>query len=400
MEKSKLIPIVTKDLIISKFDEENYYTHQTIFDYRLKISNKSYELLQLADGKNNLEDIKNAINDCDINIEFLEDFYFQNFAKYGIIENQDIVVEQIGKPDYLKLSFILFPAKIVNLITPFLKFLFVSKTMYFVLFFSLFFLTFTTFKYYHIFLNYNLYQVNWLYFGLLGFISVTFHEFGHASSANYFGAKHGGIGGGFYLFSPVYFADVSDIWKLSRYKRIIVNLSGVYFESLISCLYISLGFFTTNEMFIVIGVFTFFHSLWNLNPFLRNDGYWVLSDAINYPNLTKNSLILLKDFVFSIFKKTNFQYSPKNILLVIYSLINQSFIFIFLYYSIKNYGLSLLTFPFDFFIYIKDIICAKTIFNLRAILNYFIPFLFYYILINYSKSLVLNLLKSKKSIPK
>ena len=102
----------------------------------------------------------------------------------------------------------------------------------------------------------------------------------------------------------------------------------------------------------------------------------------------------------NVFKKTNFQYSPKNILLVIYSLINQSFIFIFLYYSIKNYGLSLLTFPFDFFIYIKDIICAKTIFNLRAILNYFIPFLFYYILINYSKSLVLNLLKSKKSIPK
>ncbi len=151
------------------------------------------------------------------------------------------------------------------------------------------FLSTITFQYYNTLIAYDLTQLNWLYFGLLGFISVTFHEFDHASSAKYFGAKHGGIGGGFYLFTPVYFADVSDIWKLSRFKRIIVNLSGIYFESIMSCVYIVFGLVANMEMFVIIGTFIFLHSLWNLNPFLRNDGYWVLSDGLNYPNLSKNS---------------------------------------------------------------------------------------------------------------
>lgn len=400
MEKSKLIPVCSSDLSISKFDQESYYIHQTKFDYRLKISQESHDLLLLANGINTLENIKNLVNENEVDIDFLEDFYFQNLAKYGIIENEELTVEPIGKPSYLKLSFIVLPAKIVDLITPYLKFLFVSKIMYSLLYLTSIFLSFITFKYYNILLNYDLSQVNWLYFGLLGFISVTFHEFGHASSASYFGAKHGGIGGGFYLFSPVYFADVSDIWKLSRYKRIIVNLSGIYFESIMSCLYIIFGLLSSNEMFVIIGTFIFFHSLWNLNPFLRNDGYWVLSDAINYPNLSKNSLLLLRDFIFSIFKKAKFQYSIKNIFLIIYAFINQSFVFIFLYYSIKNYGLDLLTFPYDFIIYIKDIIYSKTVFNLKGILHYFIPFLFYYIFINYMKSIILNLVKRRKSVPK
>jgi putative peptide zinc metalloprotease protein len=167
-----------------------------------------------------------------------------------------------------------------------------------------------------------------------------------------------------------------------------------------SCLYIIFGLLSSNEMFVIIGTFIFFHSLWNLNPFLRNDGYWVLSDAINYPNLSKNSLLLLRDFIFSIFKKAKFQYSIKNIFLIIYAFINQSFVFIFLYYSIKNYGLDLLTFPYDFIIYIKDIINSKTVFNLKGILHYFIPFLFYYIFINYMKSIILNFVKRRKSVPK
>ena len=396
MEKSSLIPVRSSDLSISKFDKESYYIHQTKFDYRLKISQESHDLLLLANGINTLENIKNIVNDKEVDIDFLEDFYFKNLAKYGIIENKNIDVQPIGKPSYLKLSFIVLPAKVVDLITPYLKFLFVPKLMYSFLCLIFIFLSIITFQYYNTLISYDLTQINWLYFGLLGFISVTFHEFGHASSAKYFGAKHGGIGGGFYLFTPVYFADVSDIWKLSRFKRIIVNLSGIYFESIMSCVYIVFGLISNIEMFVIIGTFIFLHSLWNLNPFLRNDGYWVLSDSLNYPNLSKNSLLLLRDFVMSFFKKTTFIYSFKNIFLILYAFVNQSFVFIFLYYSIKNYGLDLLTFPYDFIIYIKNVINNITEFNLKNIFHFFIPFLFYYILINYLKSIILNLVKRRK----
>jgi putative peptide zinc metalloprotease protein len=104
MEKSKLIPICSKDLVISKFDKESYYIHQTTFDYRLKISDESHEILLLANGKNNLEDIKQQINDAEIDIEFLEDFYFQNLAKYGIIENEELTNCRFNNPLF-KISF-------------------------------------------------------------------------------------------------------------------------------------------------------------------------------------------------------------------------------------------------------------------------------------------------------
>lgn len=130
MEKSSLIPVRSSDLSISKFDQESYYIHQTKFDYRLKISQESHDLLLLANGINTLENIKNLVNDNEVDIDFLEDFYFKNLAKYGIIENKNIDVQSIGKPSYLKLSFIVLPAKVVDLITPYLKFLFVPKLMY------------------------------------------------------------------------------------------------------------------------------------------------------------------------------------------------------------------------------------------------------------------------------
>lgn len=396
MEKSKLIPVRSKDLIMSEFDENSYYVHQTEFDYRIKISKESYNLLILANGVNDLEKIKKISNDNEINIDFLNDFYYSSLAKYGIILNDEVKVESIGKPSYLKLSFIVIPARIVDLITPYLKFLFIPKVMYFILLLVFLFMSIITFNYYEHFMSYDLKSINWLYFGLLGFFSVTFHEFGHASSAKYFGAKHGGIGGGFYLFTPVYFADVSDIWKLSRSKRIIVNLSGMYFESIMSCFYIIFGLIFKNDMFIMIGTFIFFHSLWNLNPFLRNDGYWVLSDSLNYPNLSKNSLLLLRDFIMSFFKKAEFTYSIKNVFLIIYASINQSFVFIFLYYSIKYYGISLLIFPYDFVVYIKDIIHLKAELNLKGVLNFFIPLLFYYVSINYLRILILRKKRLKK----
>lgn len=397
MEKSELIPLVSVDIETSKFDNNSFYVHQKKFGYRLKISNESYQLLEFANGKNNLNEIKTLLKDDDVSIEFLYDFFYEKMAKYGIVINKEKVVEPISKPSYLKLSFIVIPPHIVDLLTPSLKFLFIPKVMYSLLTLVICLLTIVFIKNYELFMSYDLKEINWLYFGVLSFISVTFHEFGHASSAKYFGAKHGGIGGGFYLFSPVYFADVSDIWKLSRFKRIIVNISGMYFESIMASIYIVIGLVFDIQMLVIIGTFIFLHSLWNLNPFLRNDGYWVLSDGLNYPNLSKNSLLLLKDFVLFFFKKANFSFTFKNIFLVLYALVNQSFAFVFLYYSISHYGLSLITFPYDLVLFIKDVLHSKVELSLNSLFDFFIPFLFYYLTLNLIRSLILRKLRKKRT---
>ena len=252
MEKSELIPVVSADIETSKFDSNSFYIHQKKFGYRLKVSNESYQLIEFANGKNNLDEIKALLKDDDVSIEFLYDFFYEKMANYGIVINKEKIVEPISKPSYLKLSFIVIPPKIVDLLTPSLKFLFIPKVMYSLLALVIGLLTVIFIKNYELFMSYDLKDINWLYFGALSFISVTFHEFGHASSAKYFGAKHGGIGGGFYLFSPVYFADVSDVWKLSRFKRIIVNVSGMYFESIMASIYIIVGLLFDIQIFVCI----------------------------------------------------------------------------------------------------------------------------------------------------
>ena len=71
----------------------------------------------------------------------------------------------------------------------------------------------------------NIYMVA----GLLVFMfaSSFFHELGHASACKYFGVRHGGIGFGLYLNFPVLYTDVTEVWKLNRAQRCVVNLAGV-----------------------------------------------------------------------------------------------------------------------------------------------------------------------------
>lgn len=75
----------------------------------------------------------------------------------------------------------------------------------------------------------NVYLVVGLFAFMLG--SSFFHELGHASACKFFGVRHGGIGFGLYLNFPVLYTDVTEVWKLKRGERCVVNLAGVYFQS-------------------------------------------------------------------------------------------------------------------------------------------------------------------------
>ena len=47
-------------------------------------------------------------------------------------------------------------------------------------------------------------------------LNSMFHEFGHAAACRHFGADNGGVGFGLYISFPVFYTDVSDIWRLTR----------------------------------------------------------------------------------------------------------------------------------------------------------------------------------------
>ena len=88
--------------------------------------------------------------------------------------------------------------------------------------------------------------------------------------------------------------------ELKPNQRIIVNLAGIYFELLICTIYIILALSFNFKFLMIFASVIFLRTLINLNPFLRSDGYWVLTDKLGIPNLRKVSANLLLAFIKSI----------------------------------------------------------------------------------------------------
>lgn len=125
--------------------------------------------------------------------------------------------------------------------------------------------------------------------GLIFFISVIVHELGHASASNYFGIKHGNIGIGLYLNIPVFYADVSEAWRLARMQRVVIDLAGIYFQLIFLIPFIILDWISPNIIFQFLVFSINLSFLFDLNPFFKFDGYWVFSDLAGIPNLGKRT---------------------------------------------------------------------------------------------------------------
>jgi putative peptide zinc metalloprotease protein len=119
----------------------------------------------------------------------------------------------------------------------------------------------------------------------LTMLGVVVHELGHLSACARFGARHGGMGLGVYWCMPVLYAEVSGAWMLPRLQRAAVDIGGVYLQ----CAYlIALGtaYLTSGAApFLEAMTWTHFLMLHTLNPVLKYDGYWLLTDLCGAPNL-------------------------------------------------------------------------------------------------------------------
>ena len=135
----------------------------------------------------------------------------------------------------------------------------------------------------------------YLVVGLFVFMlaSSFFHELGHASACKHFGVRHGGIGFGLYLNFPVLYTDVTEVWKLDRTQRCVVNLAGVYFQSYWLIILLSVFLLTGNDIVRYLILVMNLGFVMTLNPFFKFDGYWLASDLLGVPNLRQRSLELL-----------------------------------------------------------------------------------------------------------
>jgi putative peptide zinc metalloprotease protein len=120
---------------------------------------------------------------------------------------------------------------------------------------------------------------------LLTLVAGVIHETGHAAAARYGGAHPGAMGAGIYIVWPVFYTDVSDTYRLDRRGRLRTDLGGVYFN-LLSVL-LAAGMFAVTDfdplLFLVVALQL--ETLRQFLPFVRLDGYHVVSDLAGVPNL-------------------------------------------------------------------------------------------------------------------
>ena len=116
-------------------------------------------------------------------------------------------------------------------------------------------------------------------------VSAALHELGHAAACRYGGAKPGGMGMGIYVVWPAFYTDVTDAYQLDRRGRLRTDLGGVYVNAMV-VLVLAAAYATTGFEPLVLMMFLIqIQVLQQMLPFLRLDGYYVVSDLVGVPDL-------------------------------------------------------------------------------------------------------------------
>lgn len=345
-------------------------------------------ILEFIDGSNSLlmiqEKLK-AIHDIDLSVEALNDIIFKKLAKLTSDE-----VYRKPKNSYLLLKITLIKSKYIEFISKYLSFIFKNKN--FVIFSFIFNIIFCVGFLYNGVHNFKLDSQKIYILPLTMAVTLLLHEFGHAISCRSYGAKHGDIGFGFYLLTPVLYADVTDVWKLSRKERVIVDIAGMYMESLLVLALIFLYIITGNPLFYYCSSVIVFNTLVNINPFLRFDGYWILSDITNTYNLRAKA----NEQLFKFISLKDVKLTANKAFLVVYGLLSNLFLLWFLYYVSKYMFVDLFKFPLNLYYYIKNWFWQTE--NHITFWQISLPLAFYFIVFSQVKSLSRYIkLKTKKA---
>jgi putative peptide zinc metalloprotease protein len=145
---------------------------------------------------------------------------------------------------------------------------------------------------------------NWIYIALTMAIVKVFHEFGHGLSCKHFGGECHELGAMLLVFTPALYCNVSDSWMLpNKYHRAAIGAAGMYVEIFIASIATYVWWFSQPGLLInQVALATIFICsvstvMFNGNPLLRFDGYYILMDLLEIPNLRQKSTEVLRRFL-------------------------------------------------------------------------------------------------------
>ena len=289
---------------------------------------EEYAILQMLDGQTSMEEIK---------LRFEQEFTpqkitLQDLQQYiGMLHRSNLVVsEASGQGRQLKrrrdekkqremlgkLSNVfalrwrgIDPEKILNWLYPYTGWVFKKSTVICALMFALSALLlvgvqFDQFRtrlpaFHEFFIGWE----NWVYLGIVMAAVKVLHEFGHGLSCKHFGGECHEMGFMLLVFTPALYCNVSDSWMLpNKWHRVFIGAAGMYVEVTMATIATYIWWFSAPGMLNHLALSVMFICsvstiMFNGNPLLRFDGYYILMDIIEIPNLRQKATDVFKRFM-------------------------------------------------------------------------------------------------------
>jgi putative peptide zinc metalloprotease protein len=144
---------------------------------------------------------------------------------------------------------------------------------------------------------------NWLLLALVLAGTKVLHELGHGLACKQFGGECHEMGLMLLVLTPCLYCDVSDSWMVpSKWQRAAIGAAGMYVELILASICTFLWWFSepglvhylSLDIMFVCSISTL---LFNANPLLRYDGYFILSDLVEIPNLRQKATVVLQHWL-------------------------------------------------------------------------------------------------------
>ncbi len=294
-------------------------THYVIKDplalkyFRFK--QEEYFLLQQLDGTHNLQDVKRAFErkyrPQTITIEDLMRFVAQlheaSLIHVDTTEQAKVLMKRRRKNFwkkfgqffanilYIKIPLI-DPERLLNAMYPFFRWIFTRTfvTLSSCLMLAAVVLVISQWSTFQAKLPEFQSFFNWrsiVYFWCSLAVIKVIHEFGHGLTAKHYGGEVHEMGMLFLVLTPALYCDVTDSWLLpNKWKRIWISAAGIYVECFLASIATFIWWNTEEGLLNSLMMATMFICsvntiMFNANPLLRYDGYYVMSDWLEIPNL-------------------------------------------------------------------------------------------------------------------
>lgn len=320
LERRKMVRLRRRsdlEVVPQRYEGRSYFVVKDPVSLRYyRFKEQEHFLLTLMDGQHTLDSAQKQFEDRfrpeRLKLEDLEQFG-QQLLTMGLVQNE---APQAGKQLYENrtkrirmewmqtLTNILYiklpvfdPEKTLRRMLPFLGWMFTRTFLFLSVLYMLaalslvlthfetFYSRLPTFESYFTFKN-----VVYLWVAL-GCVKVI-HEFGHGLSCKAFDGEVHEMGFLLLCFSPAMYCNVSDAWRLpSKWHRIIISFAGIYVELMIAATATFIWWNTASQPFVnnlalnLMVVCSVSTVLFNGNPLMRYDGYYVLADWLEIPNL-------------------------------------------------------------------------------------------------------------------